>query len=106
MRDGHGRHTHLDYDLADQFINDTGHDWIEAGGGFIEEDNFRFRSNGSGEADTFLHAARELCGKTICHLRCQTHAAQFFNGNFASLCGRPLERAALKPEGYILPDRH
>ena len=53
--DGHCGCAHFHHDLADQVVDDARHDRVETGGGFVEKDDLRFRGNGAGEADPFLH---------------------------------------------------
>ncbi len=53
--------------LDDQFVDDVGHDGIKARRGFVKENDFRVRGNGTGEAYAFLHTARQLRREQIGH---------------------------------------
>ncbi len=48
--DGHRRRAHLRHDLADQVVDDAGHDRVEAGGRLVEEDDLGLRGDGTGQA--------------------------------------------------------
>ena len=55
-----GGRAHLGDELADEVVDDAGHDRVEAGGRLVEEDHRRVGGDGAGEADALLHAAGEL----------------------------------------------
>ena len=104
MGDGDGGRAHLGHDFADQVVDDAGHDRIEAGGGFVEEDDFRLGGDGAGEADALLHAARQLGRQAVGHFGTQPHAAELFEGDGAGLFLGLFQRAAQQTEGDVLPD--
>ncbi len=49
-------------DLQDQFVDDVGHDRVEAGGRLVVQHDFGIECQGAGQAYAFLHAAGELSG--------------------------------------------
>ena len=105
MGDGHGGGTHFDHDLADQVVDDAGHDGVKAGGGFVEEDDLGLGSDGAGKADAFLHAAREFRREQIGHIGGQAHTAQLLDRDFAGFFFGFGQRSAQQAEGDVLPDR-
>mmetsp|Transcript_23722 Transcript_23722/g.42454 ORF Transcript_23722/g.42454 Transcript_23722/m.42454 type:complete len:265 (+) Transcript_23722:1237-2031(+) len=104
MGDGHGCGPHLGHNLADQIVDHTGHDGIKPGGGFVEKNNLGFCGNGPGQAHALLHAPRQFSGQAVRHIRCQTHASQFFDGNLTRLIPRFRKAAAQQAKGHVLPD--
>ena len=54
---------------GDQIIDDIGHDGVQSGSGFIKENDLRVGGNGACETNAFLHAARQLRGRQIRHVR-------------------------------------
>ena len=103
--DGHCGGPHFDDNLADQIVDDAGHDRVQPGGGFVEKDDFRLCGNGAGQTHAFLHAARQLGGQAVGHVGFEAHAAQFLDGDGAGLFARAFEGAAQQAKGDVLPDR-
>src|SRR5690625_2959033 len=105
MGDRHRRHAKLDDNLADQVVDDFGHDRVEPGGGLVEENDLGFGSDGAGKADALLHAAGDLRWQKIGHIRCHADAAEALDRDLARLGTRALAAAMEEAEGDILPDR-
>lgn len=62
MGDDNAGDAELALQFEDQFVDDIGADWIEAGGGFIVEDDFRLKHNGASEGDALALASGEIDG--------------------------------------------
>ncbi len=73
-------------EFADEFENLRGHLWIQCGGGFVEDEDFRFSGNGAGEADTLLLTAGELCGKFV-RMTGEAEAVEAFIGDAGGIGG-------------------
>ena len=104
--DGDGGGAHLGDQLADQVVDDAGHDRVEAGGGLVEEDDGGVGGDGAGEADALLHAARELGRVEVGGLGPEADAARACRWRAR---GRPRGEQRLagvaQAEGDVLPDR-
>ncbi|OIQ68420.1 hypothetical protein GALL_499870 [mine drainage metagenome] len=94
MGDGHGGDAHFHHDLADQLIDDAGHDGIEAGGRLVKKDDLWLGGDGAGEADTLLHTAGEFGREKVGDLWFEADTAQFLDGDLAGLRLGQLFRAA------------
>ena len=104
MGDGDRGRAHLGHNLADQRVDDPRHDRVQPRGRFVKENHLRIGADRAGQADPFLHPARKFGGEEIGGFRCQTHAAQLFDGDLFRLIQRPRQRSAQQAEGDVLPD--
>jgi hypothetical protein len=50
----------------DEVVDDVGDDGVEAGSGFVVEDDFGASDDGAGDADAFAHATGEVDGHFFC----------------------------------------
>ena len=69
MGDGHRGGAHFYDNFADQVIDNACYYGIEPRGGFIKKDDFWLCGDGSGQAHTFLHAARKLGREFVSNIR-------------------------------------
>src|ERR1700722_6018182 len=60
MRHDNGCHVMLLLELQNQVIDLSGTDWIQTGGGLVEQQNIRLQRQRSRESYPFLHAARDV----------------------------------------------
>ena len=68
---------------GDEFVEVVCADGVEAGGGFVEEEDFGIQREGAGEADAFLHAAGKLGRGVIGSFGLQADEAEFDGGEVA-----------------------
>ena len=92
--DGDRRRADLGDELADQIVDDPGHDRVEPGGRLVEEDHRGVGGDGAGEADALLHAAGELGRVEVGGLGAEADAASLaIARSRASARGRAAVRA-------------
>ena len=103
--DGDRGGAHLGDELADQVVDDPGHDRVEAGGRLVEEDDGRVGGDGAGEADALLHAAGELGRVEVGGLGAEPDPAELGDRQLARLGLRPAAAGVAQAEGDVLPDR-
>ena len=60
MRDNHGSHFELSGEVECELVNHRCHDGVEAGGGFVAEEQLGIERHGAGQSDAFSHASAEL----------------------------------------------
>ena len=74
--DNDDRHLECLPEKQNQLIEFGGNDWIEAGRGFIQNQNLGVEGQGAGHGPALLHAARKLSGMQLAKVR-QSHDGQF-----------------------------
>lgn len=62
VSDDHGGDGIALLQALDEVVDDVGDDGVEAGGGFVVEDDFWTTDNGPGDTDAFAHATGEVDG--------------------------------------------
>ena len=105
MGDRHGRRAHLGHNLADQIIDNAGHDRVEPRGGFIKENDLGICRNCPCKTHALLHSAGKLCGKQIGHVGAHPDALQFLYGDRTGFFLGAFQRASQQTKRHVLPDR-
>ena len=105
MGNRQGGGAQLFHAFDDQIIDNVSHDRIEAGRGFVKEDNFRMAGDGAGQRNALLHPARELGREQMSDRFIQPDGLQFLDRDI--ICRAAVGATALnQAKGDIFPDPH